>query len=106
MHELSVANVCLTFVTPWTEALQAPLSMEFSRQEYLSESPFPSPGDLPKPGIKPAFGLAVALAAGFFTMEYMVGLTFKKGKSSNLSKGGKEVATRWLGGCEFPLPTH
>ena len=38
---------------PWTVARQAPLSMEFSRQEYWSGLSFPSPGDLPKPGIKP-----------------------------------------------------
>ena len=41
------------FVTLWTVALQAPLSMEFSRQEYWSGLPFPSPGYLPNPGIKP-----------------------------------------------------
>ena len=41
------------FVTPWTVAYQAPLSMEFSRQEYRSGLPFPSPGDLPDPGIEP-----------------------------------------------------
>ena len=41
------------FVTPWTVACQAPLPMEFSRQEYWSELPFPSPGDIPDPGIKP-----------------------------------------------------
>ena len=41
------------FVTPWTVAYQAPLSMEFSRQEYWSGLPFPSPGDLPNPGIEP-----------------------------------------------------
>ena len=40
-------------VTPWTVACQAPLSMEFCRQEYQSGQPFPSPGDLPGPGIKP-----------------------------------------------------
>jgi len=39
-------------VTPWTIACQAPLSMEFSRQEYWSGLPFPSPGDLPDPGIE------------------------------------------------------
>ena len=39
--------------TLWTVALQAPLSMGFSRQEYWSGLPFPSPGDLPNPGIKP-----------------------------------------------------
>ena len=41
------------FVTPWTVARQAPLSMEFSRQKYWSELPFPSPGDLLDPGIEP-----------------------------------------------------
>ena len=41
------------FVTPWTVAYQAPQSMEFSRQEYWSGLPFPSPGDLPDPGIEP-----------------------------------------------------
>ena len=39
--------------TPWTVAHQAPLSLEFSRQEYWSGLPFPSPGDLPNPGIEP-----------------------------------------------------
>ena len=39
--------------TPWTVARQAPLSMEFFRQEYWSGLPFPFPGDLPKPGVKP-----------------------------------------------------
>ena len=41
------------FVTPWTVALQAPQSMGFSRQEYWSGLPFPSPGDRPNSGIKP-----------------------------------------------------
>ena len=41
------------FVTPWTVAYQAPPSMGFSRQEYWSRLPFPSPGDLPDPGIEP-----------------------------------------------------
>ena len=41
------------FVTPWTVAYQAPPSMGFSRQEYWSGLPFPSPGDLPDPGIEP-----------------------------------------------------
>ena len=39
--------------TPWTIAHQVPPPMEFSRQEYWSRLPFPSPGDLPNPGIKP-----------------------------------------------------
>ena len=48
----SLSHVRL-FATPYTIAHQAPLSMEFSRQEYWSGLPFPSPGDLPGPGIKP-----------------------------------------------------
>ena len=41
------------FATPWTVAYQAPPSMGFSWQQYWSGLPFPSPGDLPDPGIKP-----------------------------------------------------
>ena len=48
----SLSHVRL-FATPWTVAHQAPLSMGFSRQEYWSGLPFPSPGDLPDPGIEP-----------------------------------------------------
>ena len=43
-----------SFATPWTIAHQAPLSIGFSRQEYWSGLPFPTPGYLPDPGIKPA----------------------------------------------------
>ena len=42
-----------SFVTPWTVALQAPLCIGFPKQEYWSELLFPSPGDLPNPGIEP-----------------------------------------------------
>ena len=45
-----VAKSCLTLATPWSVAHQAPLPMRFSRQEYWSGLPFPSPGDLPNPG--------------------------------------------------------
>ena len=48
-----VTKLCPTLVTPWTVALQVPLSMGFSRQEYWSGLPFPSPGDLPNLGIRP-----------------------------------------------------
>ena len=48
-----VIKSCLTLVIPWTAAHQAPLSMEFSRQEYCNGLPFPFPGDLPDPGIEP-----------------------------------------------------
>ena len=52
------------FVTLWTVAHQPPLSMELSRQEYSSGSPFPPPGDLPSPEMEPT---SSALAGGFFT---------------------------------------
>ena len=48
-----VVQSCLTLVTPRTVACQAPLFMDFPRQEYWSRLPFPPPGDLPDPGIKP-----------------------------------------------------
>ena len=48
-----VAKSCSTLATPWTVAHQAPLSMGFSRQEYWSGLPFPSPEDLPNLGIEP-----------------------------------------------------
>ena len=53
--ESEIVSCCCVqlFVTPWTVNHQAPLSMEFSRQEYWSGLPFPSPGVLPDPGIKP-----------------------------------------------------
>ena len=54
------------FVTLWTVARQAPLSTGFSRQEYWSGLPFPSPGDLPDPGIKPG---SPALEANALTSE-------------------------------------
>ena len=46
------SSVVSDSVTPWTVARQAPLSMGFSRQGYWSGLPFPSPGDLPNPGIE------------------------------------------------------
>ena len=49
---LSVIKSCPTLATPWMVPCQAPLSMGFSRQEYWSELPFPSSGDLPNPGIE------------------------------------------------------
>ena len=48
-----MAQLCPTLATPWTVVHQAPLFMEFSRQEHWSGLPFPSPGDLPNPGIEP-----------------------------------------------------
>ena len=63
-----VTQLCSTLCDPWPVAHQAPLSMGFSREEYWSGLPFPSPGDLPKPGIEP---MSPALAGGFFTTKQL-----------------------------------
>ena len=55
------------FMTPWTVAHQVPLSVRFSRHEYWSGLPFPSPRDFPDPGIEPMSLESPALAGGFFT---------------------------------------
>ena len=54
------------YVTRWTVTHQTPPSMGFSRQEYWSGLPFPTPRDLPNPGIKPVSLASSALAGGFF----------------------------------------
>ena len=64
----AAAQLCLT-VSPWTVACQTPLSVGFSRQEYWSGLPYPSPGDLPDPGIKPVSPAALELAGRLFTAE-------------------------------------
>ena len=61
------------FVIPWTIGHQAPLTMEFSRQEYWSQVPFPSPGDLPNPGIKSG---SSAFQADSLPSESPITLTF------------------------------
>ena len=67
----------LFFVTPWNVARQAPLFMEFSRQVYWSRLPFPTPGDLPDPGIEPespvapAFGSQILLLLGHMGSPYI-----------------------------------
>ena len=71
-----VTKSCLTLMTPWTVAHQAPLSMGFCRQEYWSQLPFSSPGDIPKPGIE---SMSPMLAGRFFT-------TVPPGKPKNLGK--------------------
>ena len=61
--------VCL-FVTPWTVAHHAPLSMEFSRQEYWSRLPYLPPGDHPKPGIEILCPVSPALQADSLPQRY------------------------------------
>ena len=65
-HFVCVLSRVWLLVTPWTVARQAPLSMEFSRQEHWSGLSFPTLGDLSHPGIKPA---SPALSGRFFTTK-------------------------------------
>ena len=76
MQDLSVGvYVCVfsrsvlsdSFATPWTVTGLAPLSMGFPRQEYWSRLPFPTPADLPDPGIKPTSLVSPAWTGRFFT---------------------------------------
>ena len=63
-----VIQSCLTLCNPWTVARQAPLPMEFSRQEYWSGLPFPSPGDLSNSGIEPG---SPALQANSYHLSHI-----------------------------------
>ena len=65
-EEMATHSSFLAWEIPWTEEPDGPQSMGFSRQEYWSGLPFPSPGDLLDPGIKLEF---TALAGTFFTNE-------------------------------------
>ena len=64
---------------PWTVAHQAPLFMQFSRQEYWNGLSFLPPGDLSDPGIEPVFSVSSALAGGLFTTETSQECTKVKG---------------------------
>ena len=95
------------FVTPWTVACQAPLSMGFSRQEYWSGLPCPPPGDLPDPGIEPSSLMSPASAGGFFTTSATGGTESLSGSAlSNTNSGGVHLlkknsghlVTSWDGG--------
>ena len=72
------------FVTLWTAARQAPLSMGFPRQEYWSGLLCPPPGDLPNPGIEPESLMSPALAGRFFTTSHL---------------GNPDL---WVTPCKFP----
>ena len=69
MHAQLLSSVQL-FATPWTVAREALLSMDFSRREYWSGLPFPSPGDLPDPGIEPGSPASPVLQADALLLSY------------------------------------
>ena len=66
LYAQSLSHVQL-FVTPWTAARQAPLSMDFHSKEYYNGLPFPSPGDHAKPEIEHSYLVSPALPVGFFS---------------------------------------
>ena len=80
VHAQSLSHVQL-FATPWTVAHQVPLSMEFPGQEYQSGQPFPSPWDLPDPGIKLK---SSALQEDSFPSEPLYMYTKRKGKNGEV----------------------
>ena len=77
--------------TPWIVACQAPLSMEFARQEYWSGLPFPSPGGLPEPGIKP---VSLALQADSLLLSW-------QGSPVNFKSVEQKVSSHFLWVMEF-----
>ena len=107
------AQSCTTLYNPWTVASQASLSMGFSREKHWGRLAFPSPGDLPRPEIKPVSPWFPALAGGFFTIDPLgnhekveVGLMWRANSLENTPmlgriEGGRRRGRqrmRWLDG--------
>ena len=101
------AQSCLTLCDPWTIACQPPLSMEFSRQQYWSELPFPPPGDLPNSRIEPE---SPALASRFFITtppgkpyipSYTQGILKVRGKMYNNQQGRHHLTIDSWKGSNF-----
>ena len=94
-----VHSVMSDSMIPWTVTHQAHLSVEFSRQEYQSELPFPSPGDLPDSGIEPVSLVSPALAGRFFTTEPPGKSNSGLGSIQRCKKGHQ----RWVVPADPPL---
>ena len=90
------------FATPWTVAHQAPMCMEFSRKEYWSGLPFPTPRSLPDPGIKFLSLASPVLAGGFFTTE-SPGKPFEHIGGGWVTKSCLTLATPWTVAYQAPL---
>ena len=97
-------KLCPTLATSWTVALQAPLSMGFSRQEYWSGLPFPSPGDLPNPGME----LAYSALGGGILYHWTSGKPLGWGElNSKNTHSSDKPADWWVSlkkGCNHVLP--
>ena len=89
------------FVTPWTVAYQAPLSMGFSGQDYWSGLPFSFPGDLPNPGIEPTSLAPPTLAGGFLTTR----ATWEDQHTSSVQSLSRVhlFETPWTAACQTSL---
>ena len=120
MCVLSCFSHVQLFATPQTVAHQAPLSMGFSRPECWSGLPFPSPGDLLHPGIKPTSLMSSPLAGRVFTTSatweahkqwfslLVLSKVMKEVKSVRPIRSGRKPPPRWKGGGESTilLATH
>ena len=93
---LSHAQLCVTL---WTIVRQAPLSVGFLRQESWSGLPFPTPGDLPSPGIKPTSLVFPALVGSFFT-------TAAPGKPTKSARGHVNAGATRARPIQQPLESH
>ena len=89
MSECACSVLSDSFAIPWTAACYTPLSMGFPRQEDWSGLPFPTSGDLPDPGIKPASPVSPDMAYGFFT-------TVPPGKSTEWISRWKRIPAAWV----------
>ena len=95
---MCVCSVVSDSATPWTVAHQAPLSLEFSRQEYWNGLTFPPPGDIPDTQVEPASLVSPAVTGGFFTIAGDYNLIFLK-----ILKGKIMTHTNIKSTQRFPL---
>ena len=90
--------------TPWNLAHQAPLSMEFSRQEYWSGLPFSPPGHLPDPGIELVSLTSPALAGGFFIPSATWEAPPLEGRPADFPEMGLVSSWPLIPAVEIPQP--
>ena len=100
MSTCILSNVRL-FMTPWTVAHHAPLSMGFSRQKYWSGSPFASPGDLPNPGMEPVSPMSPALQVNSLLLGQVsdIPTVTLKTQKSIVVKGKNKILYRMSASC-------
>ena len=94
------------FVTLWTIASQAPLSMGSSRKEYWSALPYSPPGDLPNPGIKPASLMSLALTSRFFWHKSQQDRLWHTSQSNGNKNKNKQVGPKLKSFCTAKETTN